>query len=369
MIAHKIKVTTTSGFNNVIIEKYLEPVTAHVVVGMNLFKDFFGSLTDIFGGKSKTYQNTLSSINEEVINELRKKAYHLGGNCILSLKIDNDEVSAQGKSMMMVSAIGTVAIANFPKESYSNNKLDSLNKDKSSRISNEHLKIIQEKEQYIRECKSESIVMDDDFWIFVKKFGVSELANYILNNFINYFRNFIEYRSEETKDLFNNTSEYFLIIDQNISIKLLYDKIKESISSDARNELINLIKETKLINYSAIIGLLKNQDLYIQKAGLLLAISEKEYYDKSDIQSIKEVTKVISSSFQQRGEKSTKKKALSSKLIEIWICDCDKENSINNKYCSYCKRDIFGFEKGEETPSFYIQKLSNIERILIDNVL
>ncbi len=369
MKAQQVKVTTTSGFDNVTISQYLEPITAHVVVGMNLFKDFFGSLTDIFGGKSKTYQNTLSSINEEVINELRKKAYSLGGNCILSLKIDNDEVSAQGKSMMMVSAIGTVAIANFPKESYSNNKLDSLNKDKSSRITSKHLKIIQEKEQYIQESKSESIVMDDNFWIFVKKFGVSELANYILNNFIYYFQNFIEYRSEETKDVFKNTSEYFLIIDQNISIKLLYKKIKESISSYARDELIKLIKETKLINYSEIIDLIKNQDLDIQKAGLFLAISEKEYYDKSDIQSIKEATKVIYSSFQQRGEKSTKKKALSSKLIEIWVCDCDKENSINNKYCSYCKRDIFGFKKGEERPSSYIQKLSNIEKILIDNVL
>lgn len=113
-MTNTIKVTTTSTFEGVEITDYLEPITAHVVVGMNMFKDILASFTDVFGGKSNTYQNTLSNINEEVLNLLREKAKRIGANCILGLKIDNDEISSQGKSMLMVTAVGTAAIANFP---------------------------------------------------------------------------------------------------------------------------------------------------------------------------------------------------------------------------------------------------------------
>ena len=115
MKVNDVKVTTTSGFDDVKIVEYMEPITAHVVVGMNFFKDMFSGFTDFFGGKSKSYESTLSSINEEVINLLRKKAYSIGANCVLSLKIDNDEVSAKNKSMMMVTALGTAAKAEFIK--------------------------------------------------------------------------------------------------------------------------------------------------------------------------------------------------------------------------------------------------------------
>ncbi|WP_319479122.1 heavy metal-binding domain-containing protein [uncultured Draconibacterium sp.] len=106
-------VTTTSNLDEIRIKEYLQPISAHVVVGMNLFKDFLAGLTDTFGGKSSTYEKTLESINEEVIYKLEKKALAIGANCILGLKIDNSEVSAQGKSMLMVTAVGTAAVADI----------------------------------------------------------------------------------------------------------------------------------------------------------------------------------------------------------------------------------------------------------------
>ncbi len=63
MKAKDVKVTTTTSFDGIEIEKYYRPITAHVVVGMNFFKDFFSSFSDLFGGKSKSYQNTLASIS------------------------------------------------------------------------------------------------------------------------------------------------------------------------------------------------------------------------------------------------------------------------------------------------------------------
>lgn len=365
MTFSEVKVTTTSGFNDVRINEYLEPVTAHVVVGMNLFKDFFGGLTDFFGGKSKTYQNTLSSINTEVIDKLKEKAFALGGNCILSLKIDNDEISAQGKSMMMVSAIGTVAVADFK-----HNEQLSFNNSfkKKSRISCDQFRILEHKEKYLNEIENGTIQLNDEFWLFAKKYAVIEFADYILKHFIRRFSNPIEYRSEEIQKLFNNTKEYFSTIEQHLVTEMLYLKLNEDISSSAKSELVELIKGNQLIDYTKIITLISNNEFSIKKIGLTLSISEKEFYQKSDIESISTLINQISTSFNERGKKSTKKRALSSKLKEIWICECQNENNIDNQYCSDCKKDIFGFGKKEQNPKDVLTKLKEIKKLLTENL-
>jgi len=80
MKGYDVRVTTTSSFEGIKIEEYLEPITSHVVVGMNIFKDLISGFTDFFGGNSKSYQDTLSSMNAEVVDDLRKKASLLGAN-------------------------------------------------------------------------------------------------------------------------------------------------------------------------------------------------------------------------------------------------------------------------------------------------
>ena len=168
-----VKITTTSSFEGNEIIEYLEPVTAHVVVGMNFFKDIFTGLSDFFGGNSKTYQDTLTSINEEVLSELKRKAYFLGGNCVLSLKIDNDEISSKGKSMMMVTALGTVAKANF-------NDRDMIKIIDKKEISSEFLKTLYIKDKYMVEIKNNDFKYDEDFWKFIKKNKFHEFGNFIL---------------------------------------------------------------------------------------------------------------------------------------------------------------------------------------------
>lgn len=106
-----IKVYTNSYFNDTIeIVSYLEPVTYHIVLGVNFFADFLSSFSDFFGGKSQSYQSRLASINNEVIEGIKQKVYSIGGNAAIDLKIDNDEISAQGKSMIMVTAIATAVV-------------------------------------------------------------------------------------------------------------------------------------------------------------------------------------------------------------------------------------------------------------------
>jgi uncharacterized protein YbjQ (UPF0145 family)/CDGSH-type Zn-finger protein len=359
MKAQNVKVTTTSGFDGVEIEEYLEPITAHVVVGMNFFKDFLSGFSDFFGGKSKIYQNTLASINDEVINELRKKAYSIGGNCVLGLKIDNDEVAAQGKSMMMVTALGTAAKANFSKKS-----MTFPENIKADRISNELFNYYKQKKKYIIESENKSLRINDGLWDFVKSNKVSELAKYLLNSFLEFADSCQEYQKEELNKFSIHLSEYLSIIDSDIAIDCLYNKLLEEPKDKLRKKLIEKISELQLIDFDRIIGLIKEQDFSIQKCGVQILKADKMSYEKSDIHRIDNIINLVSSTFNERGEKSTKKKALSSKEKEIWICECGKENNIDKKYCSTCQKDIYGFNEQEVKPIEIAEKMVNELEIL-----
>ena len=83
------------------IESYLGPISAHIVAGTGFFSDFTAGFSDIFGGRSQSYQKQLSAINEEAVELLKKKAILLGGTAIVGLHIDHDEISGKAKQMFM----------------------------------------------------------------------------------------------------------------------------------------------------------------------------------------------------------------------------------------------------------------------------
>lgn len=146
----EIRITTTQKFDNVEILKYFNPITAHVVIGMNIFKDFLSSLTDIVGGNSQTYEKTLEDINNEAINKLIEKAKILGANSILNLRIENNEISSKDKSMLMVTAIGTAAYCDFEQFDIETSKKINLIKEHKN-----ELLIQQQKQEKIQKEKQE----------------------------------------------------------------------------------------------------------------------------------------------------------------------------------------------------------------------
>ena len=88
-----VLITTTSTVDGLKIKKYLKPVSAHIVAGTNLFSDFFASFSDVFGGRSNTYQKQLASLYNEATERIKFAAYEIGANYIVGLNIDMDEIS------------------------------------------------------------------------------------------------------------------------------------------------------------------------------------------------------------------------------------------------------------------------------------
>ena len=96
-------ITTTPGIEGRTVTQYLGVVTAQGVLGVNAFKDVGAGVRNIFGGRSKSYENELASGVSDALAELEQQAAHLGADAVVGVDIDYETV---GDKMLMVSASG-----------------------------------------------------------------------------------------------------------------------------------------------------------------------------------------------------------------------------------------------------------------------
>ena len=101
--------TTTNNIEGRKVKQYIGIVTGEVILGANLFKDFFASIRDIVGGRSGSYEKVLKEAKDSALQELTNKARAVGANAIIGIDLDYETLGANG-SMLMVSASGTAVI-------------------------------------------------------------------------------------------------------------------------------------------------------------------------------------------------------------------------------------------------------------------
>jgi uncharacterized protein YbjQ (UPF0145 family) len=106
-IAKDLIVTTEFSMAEYRVTERIEVITAECVFGMNLFKDFFAGIRDIFGGRSSSSQKVLRDARRTCLTELRREALIVGANAIVGVDLDYSEISGDGKSMLFVVVSGT----------------------------------------------------------------------------------------------------------------------------------------------------------------------------------------------------------------------------------------------------------------------
>ena len=102
-------ITTTSSIEGKRIVDYRGVIAGEAIVGANIFRDLFASITDIVGGRSGAYENALKGARETAFDELRDAALRAGGNAVVGVDIDYEVVGKAG-SMLMVSVSGTAVV-------------------------------------------------------------------------------------------------------------------------------------------------------------------------------------------------------------------------------------------------------------------
>ncbi|EGA71678.1 hypothetical protein VISI1226_12866 [Vibrio sinaloensis DSM 21326] len=98
--------TTTSVVEGKPVEHYLGVVVGEAILGANIFKDMFGAIRDVVGGRSGAYEREMGRAREIAFQEMEEQARSLGADGIVGIDIDY-EVIGSGGSMMMVSVSGT----------------------------------------------------------------------------------------------------------------------------------------------------------------------------------------------------------------------------------------------------------------------
>ena len=97
-------VTTTNAVEGRPVTEYVDVISAQTVLGVNAFKDVAAGVRNVFGGRSKSYENELAGGVSATLDELGKQAAGLGADAVIGVDLDFETV---GQNMLMVSASGT----------------------------------------------------------------------------------------------------------------------------------------------------------------------------------------------------------------------------------------------------------------------
>lgn len=99
-------VTTTNNIEGKRITEYYGIVTGEAIIGANIFKDFFASITDVIGGRSGAYERSLREAKDIALEEMKANAQKSGANAVIAVDLDYENMGSNG-GMLMVSASGT----------------------------------------------------------------------------------------------------------------------------------------------------------------------------------------------------------------------------------------------------------------------
>jgi uncharacterized protein YbjQ (UPF0145 family) len=99
-------ISTTNNIEGHQVTQYHGVVTGEAIIGANLFKDIFASITDLVGGRSGSYERVLREAKDNALKELQYNAQSMGANAVIAIDLDYETIGQSG-SMLMVTASGT----------------------------------------------------------------------------------------------------------------------------------------------------------------------------------------------------------------------------------------------------------------------
>ena len=93
--------TTTPSVEGKEIMEYKGIVFGEVISGINFIKDFTAGLSNIFCGRSATYENELLEAREKALQELEERAREKGANAVVGIDVDYEVLGADNGMLMV----------------------------------------------------------------------------------------------------------------------------------------------------------------------------------------------------------------------------------------------------------------------------
>ena len=346
-----VQVTTTPEISGWDVQSYEGVVTAHIVTGANLFSDIFASFSDIFGGRSKSYQKQLTKINKEALDILRRQAADRGANCVVGVHIDHDQVTGQGKSMFMVKASGTAVRAELPDESGGT--------EHDGTMSAEELADEVRRRELVEDVEEDSLVVDDETWDDLRRLRVHEASPPVL---MLVKSKFDEYKnragSAHDINLVKEARRYLMSLPPRHVRPQVYNFVGRT-EGGMRGFLGRVIRDMQVVDFKHNQRLLEAEDHTLRRWSLYLVWQDKHSYTQEDLPVMRSMMMKVGKAFPEIAEVIEEERGTFSKSrVEIWKCPrCEKKNELDQNRCQDCTSDRRGFKRNDLKPEDVIPGL------------
>ena len=336
---NKVILLTTPFVEGMPVEKYLGIITANQVAGTGFFTDLTASFSDVFGGNSGAYRESMNELCRDVTERLKIKASEMGANAVVGVSIEYNSIPAKGMSMFMVSIQGTAV------------KLTMPNEEKHVIADNEITWEILNAEYYKKKILrklNEGIALNQDEWSFVQKNKVPELIEPLYEYYVKCLNvKTIEQDAvggnvyvEQQKPAWatsgiSNYKQYLYSLEYKDSINYVYKDVES---------FMEIIQKNKLFNAAKILEIAKEGKL---DAAISLLFVEKSSYNDVDLSEMKSLCEFLNN-LPEVGSKEEIKGGLFSSGGLKFICSCGCKNDPQNEYCTECGRNIYGITKKQK---------------------
>ncbi len=344
-------VTTTASIEGYRVVRHLGPISVHLVAGTNLFSDFFASVTDVLGGTSGSYGRQLSGLYTRATQLLEEEARRRGANAVVGLSIDFDELSAQGKSMFMLNALGTaVRVVETGREAGA--PVEGVDEETVSRALR--------KRAVVRELAAGGVALSDDLWDFATAERIPEFTGYVVGAVA---------RAQESPGSrpgeMEKARRFLTALGPELSARRLFPYLasEDRTRPTVQKAIADLIREFALMDYRLLLDLLDAPETETARRALQVATAPRQVYAAEDLERIREVRQRIRTRFVPRWQ-PTKTKGIFGKEHDAWSCPCGGTPGADETYCPKCERDTFGLAARDTRPQQVDEYLDELLDVL-----
>ena len=327
----KITISTTNTIDGAEIQKYIDLVFSNVVIGTNIISDIGASFTDFFGGQSGIYKGKLEKMRELAMLEIKEKAFKIGANAIIGLKIDFDEISGKGKSMFMISLSGTAVKVNYQNSIQTGNDSNNDLLFSFDQIQSETVKRI-----VLSQIDNNKPPTENQWDILIN--------NPLLEITIKLLPLYLSVVDKPEAQIY----AYDILLKSNYNTLIKRDDneliadflFSELLNTEYTEQIVKIINDNQLFYPDKIKRLLDNSKF---KAAILCLPVTKEFYTYEDLKQMKQILAILDN-LPDTGKIELVKGGLMSKEKEMYICENGHKNSIDQKFClvEKCRIDIKG---------------------------
>jgi uncharacterized protein YbjQ (UPF0145 family) len=329
-------VTTTPSIEGWEIDAYLGPLAVHRVAGTGIFSDVFADFSDFFGGRSESYRHQLESLYSEAVTSILRQAEMRGGNFVVGLRVDFDEISGKGKQMFMLVMTGTAVRARQTSARILEPDLE------GAAVTGDEVAAVMGEQRLIAQLGTGSALESKD-WEFLASRRVSEAISYAVR-LLPLKPSTVD---DQPEDRVQRESIYYYL--RSLPAEVVSDAIYATLEADSanRSKALAALQELNLLRYDLVLKLLGSASPDTRHAALQSIAGSAHIYRADHMHTIGAIIDQLSSAFAPRA--TTMRKSTFGGDKPKWLCVC--ENWVSpGETCGRCFRNQLGFRQNDLSP-------------------